>query len=416
MTADPNIGASEEPLGIPEEEGATFQEVRQHPGEWAKENLFSNWWNSLLTIVFGALLAWVLFRAARFVFVTGRWDVVQVNLTNFLVGRFPRGELYRVWTAIYLGITAVSLGSGLGAHLRPPLPLTRRLRFAAPVLVALSVMLSFSRTILPGLLVVGGFLLAVTAYQVGRRLPKRLHRRVVLLYIATVFAAYAALTAFGGVGFDRWGGLLLTVFVAMAGIVLSFPFGVLLALGRRSTFPAVRMVCVAWIEMIRGVPLVTILFIGAVVLGFFLPPAMDRPSLTMRALIGIIMFASAYIAEIVRGGLQSVPKGQTEAAKAIGLSPIKTIYRIVLPQALRNVIPAIVGQFISLYKDTSLLAILGLLEILGVAQSIVLQPAFLGQGLQAEALVFASFLFWIACFTMSRASQRLEQRLGLGER
>jgi general L-amino acid transport system permease protein len=284
------------------------------------------------------------------------------------------------------------------------------------VLVALGVMLSFTRTILPGLLVIGGFLLAVAAYQLGRRLPKRLHRRVVLLYIATVFAAYAALTAFGGVGFDRWGGLLLTVFVAMAGIVLSFPFGVLLALGRRSTFPAVRMVCVAWIEMIRGVPLVTILFIGAVVLGFFLPPAMDRPSLTMRALIGIIMFASAYIAEIVRGGLQSVPKGQTEAAKAIGLSPIKTIYRIVLPQALRNVIPAIVGQFISLYKDTSLLAILGLLEILGVAQSIVLQPAFLGQGLQAEALVFASFLFWIACFTMSRASQRLEQRLGLGER
>lgn len=416
MSTESTATPPEDPIPVPEEGGQTFQEVRQHPGEWAKENLFSNWWNSLLTIVFALLLAWVLFRAGRFVFVSGRWEVVEANLTNFLVGRFPRGELYRVWTAIYLGIVAVSLGSGLGAHLRPALPLKDRLRVAAPVLVALAVLLSFSRTILPGLLVVGGFVLAAAAYQLGKRLPGRLHRRAVLLYIAAVFGAYAVLTGFGGVGFDRWGGLLLTVFVAMAGIVLSFPFGVLLALGRRSTFPAVRVVCVAYIEMIRGVPLVTILFIGAVVLGFFLPPAMDRPSLTMRALIGIIMFASAYIAEIVRGGLQSVPKGQTEAAKAIGLSPIKTTYRIVLPQALRNVIPAIVGQFISLYKDTSLLAILGLLEILGVAQAVVLQPAFLGQGLQAEALVFASFLFWIACFTMSRASQRLEQRLGLGER
>lgn len=416
MSTESGTTVPEDPIPVPEDEGTSFQEVRQNPGEWAKENLFSNWWNSLLTIVFGLLLAWVLFRVGRFVFVTGRWAVVEANLTNYMVGRFPRGELYRVWTAIYLGIAAVSLGSGLGAHLRPPLPLSRRLRQATPVLVGLAVLLSFSRTILPGLLVIGGFVLAAGAYQVGKWLPERLQRRTVLLYIAAVFGAYATLTGFGGVGFDRWGGLLLTVFVAMAGIVLSFPFGVLLALGRRSTFPAVRVVCVAYIEMIRGVPLVTILFIGAVVLGFFLPPAMDRPSLTMRALIGIIMFASAYIAEIVRGGLQSVPKGQTEAAKAIGLSPIKTTYRIVLPQALRNVIPAIVGQFISLYKDTSLLAILGLLEILGVAQAVVLQPDFLGQGLQAEALVFASFLFWIACFSMSRASQRLEQRLGLGER
>jgi general L-amino acid transport system permease protein len=136
----------------------------------------------------------------------------------------------------------------------------------------------------------------------------------------------------------------------------------------------------------------------------------------MRALVAIILFAAAYIAEIVRGGLQSVPKGQTEAAKAIGLSPVKTTMRIVLPQALRNVIPALVGQFISLFKDTSLLGAISLLEILGVSQAVLAQQEFLGQRVQAEALVFASFLYWVACYSMSRASQRLEQRLGVGER
>lgn len=408
--------APEEPIPVPEDDEASLAELRRDPGRWVRENLFNSTLNTVLTIVFAALLAWVVFRAARFVFVSGRWTIIEVNLTNFMVGRFPRDELYRVWTAIYLAVAAVSMASGAGSADRPPLPLRQRVRQSAAPLVGLIIILSLTRSLLPALLVVGGFALAAAGFQVGKRLPQGLKRRTWILWLVAVFGAYAALTAFGGVGLDRWGGLLLTVFVAMAGIVLSFPFGVLLALGRRSTFPAVRAVCVFYIEVIRGVPLVTILFIGAVVLGYFLPPTFDRPSLTVRALIGIIMFASAYIAEIVRGGLQSVPKGQSEAAKAIGLSPIKTTRIIVLPQALRNVIPAIVGQFISLYKDTSLLAILSLLEILGVAQTVVIQPDFLGQGLQAEALVFASFLFWVACFTMSRASQRLERRLGVGER
>jgi general L-amino acid transport system permease protein len=224
------------------------------------------------------------------------------------------------------------------------------------------------------------------------------------------------LTQFGGVGYGSWGGLLLTLFVALAAIVLSFPFGLLLALGRRSSFPIIRVVCVSYIELIRGVPLITLLFMSAQTLGFFLPPGMTRPQLITRGLIAFVMFAAAYVAEIVRGGLQSVPKGQTEAANAIGLSPLKVTYLIVLPQALRNVIPALVGQFISLTKDTALLTFLAVVEILGVAQLVTSQPGFQGQGLQAEALAFAAFLFWIICYSMSRASQRLEKRLGVGER
>jgi general L-amino acid transport system permease protein len=206
------------------------------------------------------------------------------------------------------------------------------------------------------------------------------------------------------------------VFLAVAAILLSFPFGVLLALGRRSSLPVVRAVCVAYIELFRGVPLITILFMAFFMIGFFLPEGVDPPSLVTRAIIGFTLFTSAYVAEIVRGGLQSVPAGQIEAAQALGLSPLRTTTRIVLPQALRTVIPGLVGQFISLYKDTSLVFIIGLTELLAVAQNITKQPDFLAQGLYVETLVFASFVYWTGSYWMSRESQRLERRLGLGER
>jgi general L-amino acid transport system permease protein len=229
-------------------------------------------------------------------------------------------------------------------------------------------------------------------------------------------AAYVVIVAFGGVGWERWGGLMLTVALALGGIVLSFPLGLLLALGRRSSFPAVRIVCVGYIELIRGVPLITILFMGAFMLGFFLPPGTDTPSLQVRALVALVIFTSAYVAEIVRGGLQSVPRGQVEAAQALGLSPVRTNVWIVLPQALRAVIPAMVGQFISLFKDTSLVAIIGLTDLLAVSELITKQPQFLAQGLIIETLVFAGFVYWAGSYWMSRESQRLELRLGVKER
>jgi general L-amino acid transport system permease protein len=175
-------------------------------------------------------------------------------------------------------------------------------------------------------------------------------------------------------------------------------------------------VCVVYIEFIRGVPLVTLLFMGQLFIGFFLPTQIDPPGLVVRALISIVLFEAAYIAEIVRGGLQAVGRGQVEAAQALGLRPATTTRRIVLPQALRAVIPAMVGQFISLFKDTSLLEVIQLREILTVGETATQQPDFRGRGLAAVTLPFVAFVFWVGSYTMSRESRRLEQRLGIGER
>ncbi|HVM12999.1 MAG TPA: amino acid ABC transporter permease, partial [Egibacteraceae bacterium] len=202
----------------------------------------------------------------------------------------------------------------------------------------------------------------------------------------------------------------------IGGILLSFPLGVALALGRRSSLPIVRVGSIVYIEIFRGVPLIALLFMGWLVLGFMIPGWLAVPGRIGRALIIFVLFTAAYVAEIVRGGLQSIPRGQYEAAMALGLSPWKQTRLIVLPQALRNVIPALVGQFISLYKDTSLVFIIAITDLLRVARGVTQQTQFLGQGLHAEALLFISFIYWVGCYWMSRESQRLERRLGVGQR
>jgi general L-amino acid transport system permease protein len=217
-------------------------------------------------------------------------------------------------------------------------------------------------------------------------------------------------------GWDDWGGLHLVVSATVAGIALAFPLGLLLALGRRSSLPAIRIVSTGYIEAFRAVPLVTLLFLGQYMIGFMFPNTIEPPSFLVRAVIAITLFEAAYIAEIVRGGLQAVPRGQVEAAQAIGLSPVGVMRLVVLPQALRAVIPAMVGQFISLFKDTSLLAIVGFFELIQVSDAVTKQDAFRGQGLRPLALAFVGLIYWAGCSTMSRESQRLERRLGVGER
>lgn len=396
------------------------------PAEWIRANLFNTWYNAVLTLVFAPLIAWVVFRALRFVFVSGRWEIIRVNLLNFMVGTFPRAEVWRPWAAIM--ILAVVVGVGLGVTSRATLeaaeargastrtgPL-QALRRGAPPLALLVVLVVFARTVTPLLLLVGAVILGAGGYLLGRRVPPRHRRWANLGVVVGMVAAYAALTTFGGVPVDNWGGLMLTLFLAAGGISLSFPLGVALALGRRSTLPAVRAVCVGYIELIRGTPLIALLFMGWLLLPFFLPVGFPIPSRPWRALIIFVLFTAAYVAEIVRGGLQGVPKGQYEASMALGLSPWKQTRLVVLPQALRSVIPAMVGQFISLYKDTSLVLVIGLLDLLAVGRRVTQQPGFLGQGLHAEALLFVSFVYWAVCYWMSRESQMLEKRLGVGER
>jgi general L-amino acid transport system permease protein len=216
------------------------------------------------------------------------------------------------------------------------------------------------------------------------------------------------------VGTGLWGGLLLTFLLALIGIVASFPIGVLLALGRQSSLPVVKIFCTLFIELVRGVPLVTILFMFSIILPLFLPEGV-RIDRVLRAMMAMTFFAAAYMAENVRGGLQAIPRGQYEAAEAVGLNAFQTMLLIVLPQALRAVIPAIVGQFISLFMDTTLAIIVGLVELLAIGKSI-LNSNVDWLLLDSEVYIFIAAVFWVFTYSMSYASRRLEVALGVGER
>ncbi|HSO57524.1 MAG TPA: amino acid ABC transporter permease, partial [Paenisporosarcina sp.] len=196
-------------------------------------------------------------------------------------------------------------------------------------------------------------------------------------------------------------------------IVFSFPLGVLLALGRRSKLPIVRWFSIGYIELIRGVPLITILFIAQLMLPLFMGHGIDINNV-VRAMVGFTLFTAAYLAENIRGGLQSIPRGQFEAAESLGLNTAFKMTFIILPQALRAVIPAIVGLFIGIFKDTSLVAVVGLTDILGIGKNIISNPEFLGT--QMEVFIFVAVVFLIFCNMMSYASRRLEVALGVGKR
>ena len=210
---------------------------------------------------------------------------------------------------------------------------------------------------------------------------------------------------------ERWGGLVLTLILATFGIAFAFPLSILLALGRRSEMPVVRASCVVYIELIRGVPLISMLFMASVMMPLFLPSGMNIDKL-LRAQIALIMFAAAYLAEVVRGGLQAIPRGQYEAAEALGLSFGKRTALVILPQALKISIPPLVNTFIGLFKDTSLVVIIGLFDLLLALKTALNEPAWIGFGV--EAYIFASLVYFVFCYAMSQYSQRLERDLARG--
>jgi general L-amino acid transport system permease protein len=212
---------------------------------------------------------------------------------------------------------------------------------------------------------------------------------------------------------DKWGGLSLTLVIAFVGIVAALPIGILLALGRRSDMPVIRLLCVAFIELWRGVPLISVLFMASVMLPLFMPEGTNFDKL-LRALIGITMFQSAYMAEVIRGGLQAIPRGQYEAASALGLGYWKSMGLIILPQALKIVIPGIVNTFIALFKDTTLVLIIGLFDVLATVQAAIVDPDW--PEVSTEGFIFTAFVFWVFCFTMSRYSIALERKLETGHK
>jgi general L-amino acid transport system permease protein len=338
--------------------------------------------------------------------------VVTRNLRLFLIGQYPADQAWRLWLSLLLLSVLAGVSAGIYGHT------IRVLAVSISAIQALLAGVMLASTVGP--LITAGMVANAALVWVGwvvgfRRLIPR--RAVVIAWLISIPVIYMLISGFAtqipDVGTNLWGGLLLTMLLALVGILLSFPLGVVLALGRRSTLPAIRIVSTAYIEIIRGVPLVTILFMADVMLPFFLPGDV-RIDRVMRAMGGITLFSAAYVAENVRGGLQAIPTGQIEAAEALGLRGWQTNLFIVLPQALRSVIPANVGLFISLLKDTTLVAIIGLAELLGIGQSILAQPESLGAHL--EVFTFVGVIFFVLCYAMSQASYRLERQLGVGTR
>ncbi len=336
----------------------------QNIRKWLKKNLFNTWYNIILTIVCVWLLIYATTNIFNWIFHQAQWLVIQANLPLFLVGRYPAELYWRLWLvlAIILSLSIVSWAvftKRLTSRLNPILPIAWALSF--PVVLWL----------------IGGGL------------------------------------GLQPVDTNLWNGLLLTLVTAVISIVISFPLGVLLALGRQSKLFVIRNFSILYIEIVRGLPLIGILFLAQVMLPLFLPIEfrLDR---VVRGIAGLTLFSAAYLAENVRGGLQSIPSGQYEAARALGLNTLFMMLFIILPQALRAVIPALVGQFIGLFKDTSLLSIVGLLELTGISRSILAQPQYLNR--YAEVYLFIGLLYWVFCYAMSLASQRLEKQLGIGKR
>jgi general L-amino acid transport system permease protein len=344
------------------------------PFGWLRANLFSSVSNTILTVLAVALLAvtipplarWAVFDAvwsapnSRACHGAGAcWAFVHEKLRFIFFGTYPYEEQWRPLLAV-LSFVALILAS-----------CDRRLWGRRLVLIWLA-----------GLVVVG-----------------------VLMWGGILGLSY--------VGGELWGGLPLTLIFAVIGMAFAFPLAILLALGRRSRLPAVRMVCVAYIELIRGVPLITVLFMASVMLPLFLPAGVTIDKL-LRAQAAFILFAGAYLAEVIRGGLQAIPNGQIEAADALGLRFWQRTRLVVLPQALAMVIPPLVNSFISAFKDTSLVVIIGLFDLLGTVTAALSDANW--RGTSVEAYIFAASIYFCFCFFMSRYSQMLEREFNKGRR
>jgi len=343
---------------------------------WLRANLFSSWPNALLTI--GAL--WLLWRSVPpfidWAFLDAIWWAPDSKACRAAAGEGA------CWAFIADKHRFILFGTyPYQEHWRPAL--------ACAVLVALWIASALRR------------------FWSWRLVP-----------LWTVGLVVVGVLMWGGVlGLpfvenERWGGLILTLLLSTFGLAIAFPLSVLLALGRRSDMPVIQGLCVGFIELIRGVPLISLLFMASVMLPLFLPAGVTIDKL-LRAQIAMILFAAAYLAEVVRGGLQAIPRGQYEAADALGLSYWKKTLLIVLPQALRISIPPLVNTFIGFFKDTSLVLIIGLFDLLSTIKISLTEPAWSGFGV--EAYLFAALVYFAFCFAMSRYSQNLERELARSE-
>ncbi|RPI27676.1 MAG: ABC transporter permease subunit [Chloroflexota bacterium] len=386
------------------------------PLAWLRQNLFNNWYNSLLTVISLAIVAWAATNILRWVFFEADWRPVFLTPLLYLVGQYPRQELWRLGAAV----AAASFLTGISWRVWGRAMRFLVIAYAVFLLAGVVWPLEGEGLTLPvRIFLLSNLGLILVGYLAGGlRILRPAY--VLVAWVFTLGATLLLLHGFSGsevlpvVPTTVWGGLLVTMLLAIGGITISFPIGVLLALGRRSSLPVVSLFSTVFIEFVRGVPLIGVLFLASIILPLFLP-ADVRIDRLLRALIGMTLFSAAYMAENVRGGLASVPLGQVEASKALGLNGAQITLLVVLPQALRAVIPPIVGQFISLFKDTTLASGVAVLEFLSIGRSILqANPEYIG--LQAEVYIFIAAVFWIFSYLMSYASQKIEAALGVGER
>ena len=390
----------------------------QPPGpiKWVRDNLFNNWYNSLLTVIFLPIVFFALVNVILWIFTTADWRPITEFPMLFAVGQYPRGELWRVGTGLSIFIFMLGASWGRWGGLLRPISLVAGIFFAVFALIPVQ------HPVL-GIAMRSYLGLNLLLLAVGNWLGKNGGFKPVYFISGWFIVPIVFLLLLSGVTNSElippvattlWGGLLVTFLLAAGGILISFPIGVLLALGRRSSLPVVKAFSTIFIETVRGVPLITILFMFSVILALFLPSE-SRIDRLIRALMAVTFFSAAYTAENVRGGLQAVPNGQIEAAKAVGMNGFQTMLFIVLPQAIRAVVPAIVGQFISLFKDTTLVVIVGINDLLGIGRSVInSEPAFVQ--LQMEVYLFIAAIYWVFSYLMSLASRRLEAALGVNTR
>jgi general L-amino acid transport system permease protein len=426
---------------------------------WARRNLFSGWFNITMTVISVALIVLIVPPLLRFFFfdavwagdsreaclgATGAcWPFVKAKFGQFVYGFYPIALRWRPNLVFALGAIL------LAGLLIPRVPFKRW-----------NAILFFGVFPIVALVLLGGGNFSLNQFIIGRIIPLASMLQGLQLFgltlsfwldfvissVAITAIVYLAANALGAEGDSaaraaaglltllglvllaldfnfgltpvetrQWGGLLVTLVVSVTGIVTSLPLGILLALGRRSHLPIVRVCSVCFIEFWRGVPLITVLFFATYMLPFFLPGGLTIDGL-LRALIGVALFSAAYMAEVVRGGLQAIPKGQSEAANALGLGYWQTMSKIVMPQALTLVIPGIVNNFIGLFKDTTLVMIVALFDLLGQIRAAFSDPNWATPTTLFTGFAFAGVVYFIFCFGMSRYSMFIERRASAGRR
>src|SRR5215213_230901 len=382
------------------------------PLAWLRKNLFSTWYNVALTLLAAWLLYILLKPAFEWATTEARWGVIEANLTLFMIGLYPREQIGRVWLTIFILAGLIGLSWGVWKNAARGFALIALGAGVAFILISLF----FEWNVWMEWLI--AVIILLVFYFIGRHLPRGglITAIAWFLYFPLVFFIIGGsryIATLPPVESDLWGGLLLTLLLTIVGNFGALPLGILLALGRRSKLPIIRYFCIGYIELIRGVPLVTILYMAAILLPLFLPINV-RPEQVIRAMIGFIMFEAAYQAENIRGGLQAIDRGQYEAAHALGLSGTQTMLFIILPQAIRAVIPALFNSFVSLFKDTSLVAIIGLFDVVRISRSILAQPEWLGT--HREVFLFAFIIYWLFNLAFTYGSRRVEEALGVGKR